>query len=328
MNRDKLTRRLGNLLGVKNWNRLQMRLKFHQYFHQLYTGKGKGQPARCYVYIADGRTAHGGISDRLRGIISVYQYCKSRNIPFRINFTSPFNIDMFIVPNRYDWELKEGEFVRNKSVGFRFFNSYSHIDEDKEDYFSLLDSKKRQVHCYTNVTIDEPNMHVYFEELFKPSKVLQDALDKCHQSVKRRGYVSITFRFQDLLGDLHERYATELGSKEDKEDYISHCLSAIERVYEKNKDKISKVLVTADSQIFLERAKKLPYVYVVPGEITHIDFAGDKGGIAHIKDFLDMFMISGANHVYFYSYGRMYGASRFAKTAALIGGKTFTVLRG
>ncbi len=187
MNRDKLTRRLGNLLGVKNWNRLQMRLKFHQYFHQLYTGKGKGQPARCYVYIADGRTAHGGISDRLRGIISVYQYCKSRNIPFRINFTSPFNLDMFIVPNRYDWELKEGEFVRNKSVGFRFFNSYSHIDEDKEDYFSLLDSKKRQVHCYTNVTIDEPNMHVYFEELFKPSKVLQDALDKCHQSVKRGG---------------------------------------------------------------------------------------------------------------------------------------------
>jgi hypothetical protein len=140
--------------------------------------------------------------------------------------------------------------------------------------------------------------------------------------------VSITFRFQDLLGDLHERYATELGSKEDKEDYISHCLSAIERVYEKNKDKISKVLVTADSQVFLEHAKKLPYVYVVPGEITHIDFAGDKGGIAHIKDFLDMFMISGANHVYFYSYGRMYGASRFAKTAALIGGKTFSVLRG
>lgn len=187
MNRDKLTNRLCNVLGVKNWNRLQSKLKFHQYFHQLYTSKAKTQPARCYVYIADGRTAHGGISDRLRGIISVYQYCKSRNIPFRINFTSPFNLDMFLVPNMYDWELKEGEFVRNRSVGFRFFNSYSHIDEDKDDYFSLLDSKMKQVHCYTNVTIEEPNMHVYFKELFKPSVVLQKAIDKCHESLQRGG---------------------------------------------------------------------------------------------------------------------------------------------
>lgn len=326
MNRYRITEELCCLIGIKNWNRLQAKLKFKQNFSYLYNIKSSQLPSKCYVYVADGHTAHGGISDRLRGIISVFQYCKLRNIPFRINFTSPFNLDMFLVPNKYDWELKEGEFVRNKSVGFRFFNSYSHIDEDKKDYFSLLDSKKRQVHCYTNVTIDEPNMSVYFDELFKPSKILQEALDKCHQSVQRGGYVSITFRFQDLLGDLHERYATELGSKEEKEDYISHCISAIEKVYENNKDKIDKVLVTADSQAFLKHAKKLPYVYVVPGEITHIDFAGDKGGMAHIKDFLDMLMISSASHVYFYSYGRMYKHSRFAKTASLIGGKKYTVL--
>lgn len=236
---------------------------------------------------------------------------------------------MFLVPNMYDWELKEGEFVRNRSVGFRFFNSYSHIDEDKDDYYSLLDSKKQQVHCYTNVTIDEPHMHTYFCELFKPSYVLLAAIDKCHESVQRGGgYVSITFRFQNLLGDLHERYATELTTKEEKEDYISHFLSAIEYVYQKNKANINKILVTADSQAFLERAKQLLYVYIVPGIITHIDFAGDKGGMNHIKDFLDMFMISGANHVYLYSYGRMYSASRFAKTAALLGGKPYTQLRG
>lgn len=85
-------------------------------------------------------------------------------------------------------------------------------------------------------------------------------------------------------------------------------------------------MVTSDSHNFLSRAKELAYVYIVPGEITHIDFAGDKGGMAHIKDFLDLFMLTGANHVYFYSYGKMYGASRFAKTAALLGGGNHILL--
>lgn len=97
-----------------------MWLKFHQPFSELYKDKAKNPPARCYVYVADGRTAHGGLSDRLKGLISIYEYCKDRNIPLRINFYSPFNLDLFLVPNKYDWRLKGGEFVRNNSVGFRF----------------------------------------------------------------------------------------------------------------------------------------------------------------------------------------------------------------
>ena len=183
MDRFRLTQLLGKVLGLKTWNRLQMRLKYWQSFRLLYQSNADEKPANCYVYVADGKTAHGGISDRLRGIISVYEYCKERGIPFRINFASPFDLSLFLVPNEYDWRLREGEFVRNDAVDFRFFNSYSHIDEDKEDYYSLLDSKKSQVHCYTNVTIDERNMHKYFRELFKPSEVLQHALDKCKKCI-------------------------------------------------------------------------------------------------------------------------------------------------
>lgn len=119
----------------------------------------------------------------------------------------------------------------------------------------------------------------------------------------------------------------ELYSDKEKEDYISHCLSTIEKVYDMNKGKIDKVLVTADSQTFLLRAKELPYVFVIPGKVTHMDFPGDNGGMAHIKDFTDLFMISKAKHVYFYYYGLMFHNSRFAKTAALIGGKPYTVLK-
>lgn len=115
----------------------------------------------------------------LGGLISIYEYCKDRNIPFRINFYSPSNLDLFLVPNKYDWRLKGGEFVRNNSVGFRFFNSYSILNEKKAIYFELLDSDKRQVHCYSNVTLDEANINVYLNELFKPSEALQKSIDNC-----------------------------------------------------------------------------------------------------------------------------------------------------
>lgn len=326
MDRYRFSNLMVSLLGLNNWNRLQMKVKYFKSFRKLYHNKALELPSECYVYVADGSTAHGGISDRLRGITGVYQYCKSRNIPFRIYFVHPFNLDQFLIPNKYNWKLRDNEFVRNNKVGFRFFNAYSHMWEKKNIYFSLLDSHRKQVHCYTNVTINESNMHTYFNELFQPSDILQQALDKCLIAIQG-GYVSITFRFQNLLGDLHERYAVELPTDKEKKDYINHCLSAIEKVHETNKDFYDKVLVTADSQIFLSYAKKLPYVYVVPGKVTHIDFPGDNTGMAHIKDFLDLFMISKANHVYFYCYGRMYHSSHFSRTAALIGNKPYTMLQ-
>ena len=179
MNKYKFSLRLSKLMGIKNWNKLQMKIKYMISFRKLYKSNEHTLPARCYVYIADGLTAHGGLSDRLRGIISLYQYCKTRNIPFRINFFSPFKLDLFLKPNNYDWELKANEFVRNKNVGFRFFNSFSFLNERKEDYFSLLDSNKQQVHCYTNVTIDEEKFSSYFNELFKPSILLKEKITKC-----------------------------------------------------------------------------------------------------------------------------------------------------
>lgn len=62
MDRNRLTHKLYNILGVKNWNRLQMKLKFYQNFSKLCSKKAKSVPSKCYVYMADGLTAHGGIA--------------------------------------------------------------------------------------------------------------------------------------------------------------------------------------------------------------------------------------------------------------------------
>ena len=43
---------------------------------------GGGQPV-C-VAMVDGRAFHGGMCDRVKGIVSLYAYCKCHNLPFRI----------------------------------------------------------------------------------------------------------------------------------------------------------------------------------------------------------------------------------------------------
>ncbi len=50
-------------------------------------------------------TFSGGLSDRLRGIISVYQECKQLGLVFKIHFETPNLID-YLEPNDYDWYIK------------------------------------------------------------------------------------------------------------------------------------------------------------------------------------------------------------------------------
>lgn len=43
--------------------------------------------------------------------------------------------------------------------------------------------------------------------------------------------------------------------------------------------------------------------------------------------FIDFLMIMKSEMVYSYQYGKMYTSTRFAKTAALIGGKKYEIIR-
>lgn len=68
------------------------------------------------VCIYDGKIKSGGLADRLRGIISVYEICKEQNLDFKIVFTNPFKLSNFLVPNETDWKIKERELNYNTKV--------------------------------------------------------------------------------------------------------------------------------------------------------------------------------------------------------------------
>lgn len=103
---------------------------------------------------------------------------------------------------------------------------------------------------------------------------------------------------------------------------INKCLQFIKRIKD-NHPEVYWILVTSDSISFLDIAKKsFPYVYVIPGEVFHLDYSS-KGDWGYLKSFIDIFMIAGAVKAYNYSTDEMYSGSGFAKNAARIGGTEY-----
>lgn len=49
---------------------------------------------------------HGGIVDRFKGIVTMYALSKVNTLPFYINYTSPFNIDVVLFPHFMTGKLK------------------------------------------------------------------------------------------------------------------------------------------------------------------------------------------------------------------------------
>ena len=111
-----------------------------------------------------------------------------------------------------------------------------------------------------------------------------------------------------LMGDFKDCRG-EVLSDDEKSDLLARSLSVIGQLHEKEN---KTILVTSDSQTFLDKASTLDYVYIAPGKTGHIGFS--QGQDIYDKVFLDFFLISRAEHVYMAYSGKMY-RSNFAKTA-------------
>ena len=179
--------------------------------------------------------------------------------------------------------------------------------------------KRKPVHVYTNLFLDYTarDFGKIFSELFKPSVRLQKQIDLHMERLDGR-YISISFRFTTLLGDFEDCTGSPL-PEEERAALIEKCVTAIAEI--RAKAPMHKhVLVTADSPTFLKRVKGLPDVYVVQGQVGHIDY--QHSDAVNMKTFLDFFLISKAEKVYLARTGQMY-RSAFAKTASLVENKPF-----
>lgn len=265
------------------------------------------------ICIYDGKIRNGGLADRLRGIVSVYKVCKEKNLEFKIIFTSPFNLVKFLEPNKVNWYVSKEELNYNTKVTdicyIDTLNGSDYETKKQKQWFRREFKKKyREFHVRTNVLFSyKENFSILFSELFKLSPKLQSSIE-LQKSIIGTGYISTSFRFMNLLGDFNETFEMHGKiTKEEQNELIIKNIEQLQLLHDRYPGK--HILVNSDSATFLQTASKLDYVYVIPGNITHID--GQNGSDEYElyeKTFLDFFMIANAERIYILRTGQMYNS--------------------
>lgn len=284
------------------------------------------------IFSCNGFIWHGGLADRLKGIVSIYDWCINNNKEFRINFVHPFRLQDYLIPNKYNWLIDAGD------VSYSCHGTEPKVclmeprtcnrKEILNNQYQLLTQwcnnnlykNLKQIHVYTNMYRDSHDFSLRFNELFKPSDRLQAEINK---NLKQLGdkYISISFRFTTIMGDFIDCAGTEY-SEENKVQLLKSCVQAVKEIGRKAPSH-NKILITADSERFLNYAKdNLEDIYIIPGKVGHIDY-NDSDDV-NMKTFLDFMLISRAEKVYLVKNRDMYN-SAFAKTAAMVNNKDFEI---
>lgn len=330
---------------------------------------------KTIIYMLDGRVYSGGISDVIKGILSMYKYSKEKGYNFKINFCYPYQLCDYLDSNLYNWKINENEISYDPNISvplwmYSVHSTYGRSVEFESKYqldllnkFVERNSTKQQLHIYTNSEwINEDEYSLLFNELFKPSAQLERLLNH-HRVNLSNEYISMTFRFQQLLGDFEnkEAYVKDiqpfledikinnrghlsesqlralLGDFKNKNisvpitddniknKLIDDCIHKIKEIHSISFPE-KKILITADSETFLREVRKLDFVYVVSAQNI---FDGNenlsKDFKMFVKPFVDILMLSEANKLFLLCTGSMY-RSGFAKNAALINKKDYEVV--
>lgn len=284
-------------------------------------GKNKN---KMIIFMADGRKKHGGLADRLRGMVTTYKYCLEHHIDFRIHFTSPFELEELLIPNKYDWRISADEISYNSSCSLPVYidsSPYTEADlifqRKMADKF-LSNEDFKQIHLYTNMYYADDEFGPLFNSLFKPVPALQACID---DNLAKLGgdYLSLSFRFQNLFGDFKDGNCVY--SPEEQQMLLDKCVTKIRALREAHPE-VNKILITADSERFLKEVSNLDFVYLLPGKIGHMDHRSEQDITVHMKTFLDFFMLSHSKEIYLLVTGEMY-KSGFAKRAAKLQGIPF-----
>ncbi|GHT51944.1 hypothetical protein AGMMS49982_10830 [Bacteroidia bacterium] len=269
------------------------------------------------ICMVDGKMHHGGLSDRLRGFVSIYAYCKKHNYQFKIFFRYPFRLEDYLVPNTYNWQISEADISYN-SIDSKAVVLLS-ADRENEQIIQeklaekLLKQDYKQIHIYTNTDYAGANFTLLFHELFKPSVELQKQIDNILALINAK-YIAIAFRFQSLLGDFKDEANLPSLTGKDRELLIAECLEAIKQI-DRTDTNHSKIVVTSDSKTFINRAQTIDNVFIIPGNIIHIDYNTNDNG--NMKTFWDLYVLSFAEKIYQVKNNTMF-KSGFAKRAASI----------
>lgn len=298
-------------MEIKKWKNKVVRLLDSLYRepkfilkHYHIKAKACGKTTARNIFMVDGKIPHGGMFDRLKGLISVYAISKALKTDFYLNFVYPFELGKYLEPNTYDWRISKEDVCYDYPLSRPIIAYGEYLNPSR-----LWKKRKNEAHFYYGYnSLDKINAHFHTEydwgtlyrELFRPTAYLQSYLDRCKQDIGG-DYIVVHTRFLNLLGDKVETDINPELSDADKELLMENIAMKVEEIVRDNEDIMGelKVMIASDSMKFISYIKEhIPNIYVVPGEVKHIDTAGKTSDDQNLKMFIDYYMIAGARKVY------------------------------
>lgn len=291
--------------------------------------------ADAVVFTVNGMVDSLGLADRLKGAVTLFQWCCLNNKAFRIFWSQPFDLRQYLVPAEYDWNLDAADMVYSSKVA----RPMMFIGVSEPLFLERL-HRAKQLHCFANrqLLVDAKfDWSDSFHRLFRPSPRLADIINDVKSSLADKYrrfitshpdaasspcYIALVFRFQNLLGDFKEADYAPL-TEHDSATLMSQCHTALEHVRRMHPH--SFFLVCSDSLTFMNSVSQADDIFVVPGRVVHISYTENESFDVYAKSFVDLYMIAGATCVYNIVCGKMY-PSGFPQTAAQIGKIPFSRL--
>lgn len=290
-------------------------------FHQKRDSYTKG-----YVFMADGKMVHGGLFDRLKGIISIYALSKIQNKCFGIYFKYPFDLSCYLRPASYDWTVSD-DMVLYSYPASKPVIAYS----ENRNPERILKNRTGQIHYYFGGDIlgiinkrygTDYQWEALFHELFTPTEVVIDYVNARKTEIGAE-YDAVHLRFVNLLADNIEANQYQALSNDEQELLVSHCVDKLRYLNCCCKENGKALVVASDSMTFMKIVKDLlPEVYLVPGQVRHIDNAKEAAVDDVLKLFADMYLIAGAEKVHSVVGEGLY-PSAFPEYSAKVGCKPF-----
>ncbi len=257
-----------------------------------------------------------------------YYICRKVGVPFNIYWDYPFDLQNYLLPNEYNWLINKSDVCYSGSVSIAVVDEANGLLFQEHINARALRHKianTGQTHVYSNCIIRKKRFKHLFDELFKPSDTLASEINKHLRILRnnRGGYISVSLRFMELLGDFKDHPGVSATLDEDKQQtLIAKCISKIKDIIKKHPSG-TRVFVASDSVKFLEAARRIPEVYVVEGEVVHIKYRGSDE--AYMKTFVDLMLLKEADTRYLLKTGKMYN-SGFPRFASWIGNGKFNLI--
>lgn len=312
---------------IKIASKLHKKVKMILFYGQRITFSQTNEK-KTIVICFDGVFSHGGLVDRIKGVISFYEVAKELQFDFKIRFDHPFDLSIYFEPNAYNWQLEKE--VRYNPFDTEIFYLMDNFDCNPIELIQKSKAKTILVYCnidysraiFPTLSFDEhaSKWEANFNELFKKSDFLTQEIAKLPQEE----HLVFHTRFTSLMGDFKDS-SVKLISEEEKQQLV---LKLVDKIHEKASLFPNRsVYVLSDSVIFLNYIKRNTNYKVLEGTPKHVDIKNNNADLeSHTKTLTDFFFIASSDSVYLLKEKKMY-MSGFSKYAAILGNKPFEVIQ-